>query len=370
MIEHLADALFGAAILFILWRMRRQAPPPPPVRLDPGAPSNPKSKVVRVRPRALPVVLVGLAVAQLVMWPWTAEAQVRTGPRVPSNCTDAQVLGGQADGSGVECQADATGIGGSTGSTDNAILRADGTGGATAQSSGVTIDDNNRITTGSGTNGGVALGTGGARIADSNSDGRWDFINSGGTRMDLVNVGSYYALRLPNNGRVSAVGIGTSNGNGEGFVFAGGGGTSWKAEGASGAFHQIGWAQGDYTASGISRGLRIYRSVEVNTAGSGTPNALTEDETWRIFSNEGVTAKNYHALPTAAAGLTFTFVVQDADGIRVVANTADTVRVAASVSATAGYCESTTIGDSVTFAAINATEWVAVAVVGAGWACT
>jgi len=34
-------------------------------------------------------------------------------------------------------------IGGSTGATDNAILRADGTGGATLQNSGMTIDDTN-----------------------------------------------------------------------------------------------------------------------------------------------------------------------------------------------------------------------------------
>lgn len=40
----------------------------------------------------------------------------------------------------------AGGIGGSTGATDNAILRADGAGGVTLQSSGVTIDDSNTIT--------------------------------------------------------------------------------------------------------------------------------------------------------------------------------------------------------------------------------
>lgn len=39
-----------------------------------------------------------------------------------------------------------SGIGGSTGSTDNAILRADGTGGSTLQSSLVTIDDDGNIT--------------------------------------------------------------------------------------------------------------------------------------------------------------------------------------------------------------------------------
>lgn len=37
------------------------------------------------------------------------------------------------------------GIGGSTGATDNAILRADGTGGATAQASGVTISDTSEV---------------------------------------------------------------------------------------------------------------------------------------------------------------------------------------------------------------------------------
>lgn len=39
-----------------------------------------------------------------------------------------------------------TGIGGSTGSTDNALLRADGTGGNTAQASAITVDDNGAIT--------------------------------------------------------------------------------------------------------------------------------------------------------------------------------------------------------------------------------
>lgn len=39
------------------------------------------------------------------------------------------------------------GIGGSTGSTDNAIIRANGIGGSTAQASGVTIDDNDNLST-------------------------------------------------------------------------------------------------------------------------------------------------------------------------------------------------------------------------------
>lgn len=61
--------------------------------------------------------------------------------------TPSQFL--QTDGSGVTSWATGSGgIGGSTGSTDNAVLRADGTGGATAQSSNVTIDDSGFITSG------------------------------------------------------------------------------------------------------------------------------------------------------------------------------------------------------------------------------
>ena len=56
--------------------------------------------------------------------------------------SDGDLLTVQADGSvAFETPAGGGGIGGSTGSTDNAILRADGTGGSTLQSSPVTIAD-------------------------------------------------------------------------------------------------------------------------------------------------------------------------------------------------------------------------------------
>jgi len=50
-----------------------------------------------------------------------------------------------ADGT-YKAVAGAGGIGGSTGSTDNAIIRADGTGGVTIQSSALTLDDNGGLT--------------------------------------------------------------------------------------------------------------------------------------------------------------------------------------------------------------------------------
>lgn len=104
--------------------------------------------------------------------------------------------------------------------------------------------------------------------------------------------------------------------------------------------------------------------VEANTAGSGSPNIITSAESGTVFTNEGTTAQNYHTLPTAAAGLTYTFYVDDADGIRVTANTGDIIQINGVASTTAGYCESLTIGSSITLLAINATDWVATSSVG------
>ena len=60
--------------------------------------------------------------------------------------SDGDLLTVQADGSvAFEAPAGGGGIGGSTGSTDNAILRADGTGGSTLQSSSPVIDDSGNL---------------------------------------------------------------------------------------------------------------------------------------------------------------------------------------------------------------------------------
>lgn len=106
------------------------------------------------------------------------------------------------------------------------------------------------------------------------------------------------------------------------------------------------------------------RTVEAVTDGSGSPNLLTAAETNGIFTNEGATAEAYNVLPTAAANLIYTFVVLDTDGLRVVANTGDTIRDAATESATAGYIRSSTIGDAITLAALNDTQWVVISKIG------
>jgi hypothetical protein len=106
------------------------------------------------------------------------------------------------------------------------------------------------------------------------------------------------------------------------------------------------------------------RSIEASTAGTGAPNVLTTAESYKVLTNQGIAEKNFHTLPTAAAGLSYTFVVQDTDGIRVTASTGDTIRLGNKVTATAGYVESTTIGDTITLVAINVDEWIAVSAIG------
>lgn len=81
----------------------------------------------------------------------------------------------------------------------------------------------------------------------------------------------------------------------------------------------------------------------------------------KVFTNEGTTAKIDFTLPAAVAGMEFTFIVQDADGLRVVAAAGDTIRIGGSVSATAGNADSTSVGSVLRLIAVNATEWIAVA---------
>jgi hypothetical protein len=106
------------------------------------------------------------------------------------------------------------------------------------------------------------------------------------------------------------------------------------------------------------------RVVEANTAVAASPNVLLATESRKLLTNEGATAEAYHTLPAAAAGIEFVFYCQDTDGIRVVANAGETIRIGANVSAAAGFVRSLTVGSALQLVAINATEWVAISVSG------
>ncbi len=126
------------------------------------------------------------------------------------------------------------------------------------------------------------------------------------------------------------------------------------------------WVDGTdmYVRSGdVDRALTFvqFHVIENNTATSGTPNALTDDESGKVFENEGASAENHHTLPaTPSDGCNFTFVVKDTDGIQVNApNGSTTIRSGANVSAGGGDIASTTVGSVVKLVALSTTEWYA-----------
>lgn len=106
------------------------------------------------------------------------------------------------------------------------------------------------------------------------------------------------------------------------------------------------------------------KTVENNTAGVGSPNIIAVSEKGKVFTNTGASALNYHTLPTAAAGYTFTFIVTDTDGIVVTAASGDDISVNGILSSTAGTVTSTTLGSSITLVAIDATTWTAISLIG------
>jgi hypothetical protein len=84
-----------------------------------------------------------------------------------------------------------SGVGGGTGSTDNAILRADGTGGSTAQASSILIDDSGNIigvtAIGGNSNLGLWIGSSGALIEEEiRLDGATGNVIFNGTRQIVI----------------------------------------------------------------------------------------------------------------------------------------------------------------------------------------
>lgn len=124
---------------------------------------------------------------------------------------------------------------------------------------------------------------------------------------------------------------------------------------------------GSMTLAGVAVGVQ--RTVEAHTEGVGAPHVLAASDCYKVITNEGSTALNYHTLPAAAPNLTFTFVVQDNDGLRITAAGGDTIRNGAGVTGGGGNAAATVVGSSITLVAINATEWIAIASVGT-WVLT
>lgn len=109
-----------------------------------------------------------------------------------------------------------------------------------------------------------------------------------------------------------------------------------------------------------SLGFRMFHAVLPTPSG----NVLSDSENEMVSTNEAATSESTITLTSAIPGLRYSFVVQDSDGIKIQAVAGDTIRIAGSVSASAGYVRSSTVGDTICLQAINGTEWVAMYYVG------
>lgn len=85
-----------------------------------------------------------------------------------------------------------------------------------------------------------------------------------------------------------------------------------------------------------------------------------------VYTNEGDSDGATVTLPAAqtSPSLTFTAVVQAAQTLTITAGSGDTIRIGSNVTAAAGSITSNVVGSAITLACINATEWIAIAVVG------
>lgn len=104
----------------------------------------------------------------------------------------------------------------------------------------------------------------------------------------------------------------------------------------------------------------VWEVINIQGADGGYVAGLSTNEATTVLENSGTTAQCEMALPYAAAGLEFWFVVMDADGIKVRAKTGDILRDGTSDSAAAGYMQSTEVGACIHLIAVNTTYWVVV----------
>jgi hypothetical protein len=105
-----------------------------------------------------------------------------------------------------------------------------------------------------------------------------------------------------------------------------------------------------------------------NSATKTLTDALCSGQTWTntgaVAGATGTIAVSFTLPDAPAVGDLVSFVVTDTDGLKVVANTGDTITTEAQVTAAAGYLASTRLGSRLTLRAESATSWYAVDVSG------
>ena len=114
----------------------------------------------------------------------------------------------------------------------------------------------------------------------------------------------------------------------------------------------------------INGGLQAQAQIVINT----TTKAITAVESGTVFTDVGDTDGTTFTLPTAAAGLCYTFVKDAAlPTMTITAAAGDVIRVRENVTAAAGSITSNVIGDTVRLCANDADHWHGVDTVGTSW---
>jgi len=77
-----------------------------------------------------------------------------------------------------------------------------------------------------------------------------------------------------------------------------------------------------------------------------------------VVTNTGASSKPIITLEAASIGVVRQFIVTDSDGIRIKANSGDTIRVINNITASAGYVESTAVGAFITLICYSSNSWI------------
>jgi len=106
------------------------------------------------------------------------------------------------------------------------------------------------------------------------------------------------------------------------------------------------------STSPINQSANIQNVTATKTETSSDRNYIT--------TNTGAGSKPIITLEPAAIGIVRKFFITNSVGIRVKANTGDTIRIVGNITASAGYVESTTVGGHITLMCYQANSWIAI----------